>query len=58
VDVVRCWPLRDLLLAYLEQLRALARQEYFVDMLVWAVLAPYQKRKSNAPALPKILKGA
>ena len=44
-------------LFYLAQLRETKRQEYFVDYLVWAILAPHQKRADKPPALPKILKG-
>jgi hypothetical protein len=44
-------------MAYLAQLREQARTQYFVDLLVWASLAPYMKEKKAPPSLPKILKG-
>ena len=50
------WPLRDLFLAYLARLRETARQTYQAELLVWAVLAPYQKRQSKPPDVPAILK--
>jgi len=50
------WPLRDLFLAYSARLREAARDNYELDLLVWAILAPYQKRGSRPPDLPAILK--
>ena len=51
------WALRDLFLAYLARLKEQVRAQYYVDVLVWATLAPYQKQKESPPSLPKILKG-
>jgi hypothetical protein len=50
------WPLRDLLLAYLGCLRAAARRQYEVELLVWSALAPHQRRKTDPPKLPRILR--
>ena len=50
------WPLRDLLLAYLEYLRAGARRNYEMELLVWSALAPHQRRKIDPPKLPRILR--
>ena len=55
-EEVMQWPLRELFLAYVARLRKLAREGYQVELLVWAVLAPYQKDKTNPPALPAILR--
>jgi hypothetical protein len=51
------WPLRDLLLAYLERLRTTARRTYEIELLVWSTLAPHQRRKTDPPKLPRILRG-
>jgi hypothetical protein len=51
------WPMRDLFLAYLARLQEQVRAQYYVDVLVWASLAPYQKRAEKPPSMPKILKG-
>jgi hypothetical protein len=50
------WPLRELFLAFVERMREHARRAYELDVLVWAVLAPYQKRRTNPPELPSILR--
>lgn len=50
------WPLRDIFVHFLEQLKDHAREQYRADLLRWAVLAPYQKRASKPPAIPSILK--
>jgi hypothetical protein len=51
------WPLRDLLLAYLEHLRVIARRNYELELLVWSALAPHQRRRTDPPKLPRILRG-
>ncbi|MGH9716404.1 MAG: hypothetical protein ACRD4R_06725 [Candidatus Acidiferrales bacterium] len=56
VDAVMDWPLRDLFLAFAERMRQAALERYRVDLLVWAVLAPYQKREQKPPRIPEILK--
>ena len=58
VEEVRDWPLRELFLAYLAREKERARGQYYIDVLVWAILAPYQKHRQSPPALPKILKGS
>ncbi len=55
-DAVLRWPLREALLAYIERLKASARQLYDRDLLIWAILAPYSK-DARAPKLPEILAG-
>jgi hypothetical protein len=45
-----------LLLAYVERMRAAALRSYETEVLVWATLAPHQKRASKPPALPRILR--
>jgi len=44
-------------LAFIAQARERARQMYDRDVLVWAMLAPYQKRGSSPPDVPDILRG-
>ena len=56
-DAALDWPLRDLFMAYLEQLRERERLAYYVDVLVWAALVPHQKRQDKPPAVPQILRG-
>jgi hypothetical protein len=56
-DEVMDWPLRDLFLGFIDRLRDQARRNYEVELIVWAVLAPHQKRQSKAPDLPEILRG-
>jgi len=51
------WPLRDLLLAYVECLRVAARKSYTLDLLVWSALAPHQRRKTDPPSIPRVLRG-
>ncbi|MGA3295281.1 MAG: hypothetical protein ABSE45_15035 [Candidatus Acidiferrales bacterium] len=49
------WPLRDLFLGFAERLREAAIERHRAEVLVWAVLAPWQKQKSKPPAPPRIL---
>jgi hypothetical protein len=56
IDAVLDWPLRDLFLAFAERMRQAALERYRAELLVWAVLAPYQKRPPKPPAIPSILK--
>lgn len=51
------WPLREMLLAYLDCLREAALRKYEMELQVWSSLAPYQRRKTDPPALPRVLKG-
>lgn len=51
------WPLRDIMLAYVERMRDSAWRSYQLDLLVWSALAPHQRRKTDPPAVPKVLKG-
>jgi hypothetical protein len=50
------WPLRELFLGFLDRLRERARDNYELELLVWAILAPYQKHQTRAPNLPRILR--
>lgn len=56
-DEVMDWPLREMLLGFLSKLQDRARANYELELLVWAILAPYQKRQSRPPDVPAILKG-
>jgi hypothetical protein len=51
------WPLRDLFLGFIERLRDQARRNYEVEMLIWATLAPHQKRQQKPPDVPALLRG-
>lgn len=51
------WPLRDLFLAYIEELRESARWSYQLELLVWSVLAPHQRRQTKPPDVPRVLRG-
>lgn len=52
------WPLRELLLAFLERIRDRAMEAYRWDVLTWAVLEPHRKEESRGkpPKVPDILK--
>lgn len=50
------WPIRELLLAYIDILKRQALERYQADMQVWATLAPHQEKQSKPPRPPKILK--
>lgn len=50
------WPLVEVLNACMEKLRRNALEQYRNSLLVWAALAPWQKKKSQAPQPPDILK--
>lgn len=50
------WPLRDLFVAFIERMREAAIERHRAEVLVWAVLAPYQKERSKPPAPPRILR--
>lgn len=56
------WPLRDLLLAYLDRLVDAARHSYEVDTVIWAVLAASgaKVKRPDPPSVlnvPKIIMG-
>lgn len=53
---IRDWPMRDLFLGYVEVLKRDARRIYEIDLLVWSALAPHQRRKTDPPRIPKILR--
>jgi len=55
-EVVMDWPLRDLFLGYLARLKEQAQRNYEIETLVWAALAPHQKRQTKPPRLPDILR--
>lgn len=52
------WSLREALLAYLARLRKEAMENHRIEFLVWAMLAPYGKKKTDPPRLPDILRGS
>ena len=53
------WTLRDALLAMEHHIRVRAREDYQQAMIVWASIAPFQKKGSGLkpPRLPRILRG-
>jgi len=53
---IRDWPMRDLFLGYIEVLKRDARRTYEIDLLVWSALAPHQRRKTDPPRVPRILR--
>jgi hypothetical protein len=53
---VLLWPLRDMLESYVWRLRRDATDTHRHDMLVWALLAPHQKRPDKPPRRPEILR--
>lgn len=56
-EEVAGWPLRELFLGFLDRLRDQATRNYEIELLVWAILAPHQKRQSKPPDIPAILRG-
>lgn len=52
------WPIRDGLLAYLARVRAELREQYYVNLLVWASIAPNEKNPRKPPRLPPLLAGS
>jgi len=50
------WPLREVMLGYIERLKVQALRSYEIELLVWSALAPHQRRKTDPPALPRVLK--
>jgi hypothetical protein len=56
IHAVQDWPLRDLLLAYIECMRVAALRAYETELLVWSALAPHQRRKTDPPAIPRVLR--
>ncbi|MGH9675826.1 MAG: hypothetical protein ACRD36_01885, partial [Candidatus Acidiferrum sp.] len=57
VRSVMDWPLRDAMLAYLQCLRSTAWRNYQLELLVWSALAPHQRRKTDPPSIPRVLRG-
>jgi hypothetical protein len=50
------WPLREALLAYVARMKEEAIVSHRHETLVWAFLAPYQKKSSKPPPVPRILR--
>jgi hypothetical protein len=50
------WPLREIMLAYVESMKVSARRNYELELTVWASLAPHQRRKTNPPSVPRVLR--
>lgn len=50
------WNIREACIAFTAYLRREALAEYRHQTIVWAMLAPHQKEKRDAPKLPAILK--
>lgn len=56
--IVGEWPIPEVLLAYLHQLRQAAVKQHELATLTWASLAPHQKKKVEPPRVPDILRRA
>lgn len=50
------WTLADGLTAYRETLRDAARDRWHHETLVWAALAPHQRKPDQPPAPPALLR--
>ena len=50
------WPIREVMLAYIERMKLSALRSYETQLLVWSALAPHQKKRSDPPAIPKLLR--
>jgi hypothetical protein len=44
------------MLSYVECMKRAALRAYETELLVWSALAPYQRRKTDPPAVPAILR--
>lgn len=55
-DAVLRWPLHELLIAYVEQMKAEALDAYRHATLVYCLQAPHQKKPGKPPRVPSILK--
>lgn len=53
---VKRWPVLEVLHAFQDRLRVRATEQYRNALLVWASLAPWQKKKTPPPQVPDILK--
>ena len=49
------WPVRELLLAYVNRLRAAALDGYRHAILVWAIKCGYAAKPPRPPKVPRIL---
>lgn len=50
------WPIREGLLRYVYLMKERARRAYETDLMVWAMLAPHQKKQMQPPRVPEILR--
>jgi hypothetical protein len=50
------WPLHEVLIAYVEQMREAALDSYQHSIIVWALTAPHSKKPAKPPRVPAILK--
>jgi hypothetical protein len=55
-DRILDWPLRELLLAYIETMKAAALESYRHASIMWALTAPHSKKAQKPPRVPSILK--
>ena len=55
---VRRWPIRELLIAYVDEVRQAALESYRWELLTWAVLEPHRDKNSagKPPKIPDIIK--
>jgi hypothetical protein len=54
--IVLNWPLRELLIAYVETLRSAALESFRYDMVLYWLQAPHLKKPRQPPKVPSILK--
>jgi len=56
VRIIQGWPIREVLVAYMHQLRLYALRQHELATLTWASLAPHQKKQVEPPRLPNLLR--
>jgi hypothetical protein len=50
------WPLREALMAYLHCLKRAAAENYRMELLAWASMAPHSAKPMAPPDVPDLLK--
>lgn len=54
--IVSRWPMREVLMVYLERCKRAAMETYRMEFLAWASMAPHSAKKIDPPEIPSILK--
>jgi hypothetical protein len=54
--IVSRWPIREVLMVYLERCKRAATETYRMEYLAWASMAPHASKKIDPPEIPAILK--